>query len=243
MLSIQNSANYSTNYPEQETPLGLFFSTNDPQSNRSMVSLRFSPALREDSLFLKQVNTPKLMDDELTAANIFFPEGVAAQESTITWPVDKEHSQSFLEFCQDQQSAADLELQQSILLKLCHMLHLVHYHNLASYPISSDMIRVSDQGEPMMLLLPASDLEDVSTPVKQAFFSSQFSAPETQMTFTMDPQAFTYNLGVLTALISGFSGKYEKKEDQHQQIKNFYSQLVAWTQQSENPQGSGMLKT
>ncbi len=243
MLSTHPSTNFSTSYPEKETPLGLFFSTNDPHTKHSAVSLRLSPALREDSLFLKQVNDTQLVDDQLTAANIFFPRSSPLQQDAVSWPVDREHSLSFEEFCHDQQTNAHQELQQSILLKLCHMLHLVHYHNLAAYPISSDMIRFSDQGEPLMLLLPASHLEEMSTPVKQAFFGSQFSAPETLSSYAMEPQAFTYNLGVLSALLSGFTGEPVKEGEQLNQIKSFYTQLLAWLQQSENAQESGALKS
>jgi hypothetical protein len=242
MLSTRPSTNYSNDYPEEETPLGLFFSTNDPKSNRSKVSLRLSPALREDSLFLKQVNVTQLANDNLTAANIFFPESSPVQQDAVSWPVDHEHSLSFEEFCQEQQTEANLELQQSILLKLCHMLHLVHYHNLAAYPVSSEMIRISDQGEPMMLLLPASHLDEMSEPVKQAFFHSQFSAPETLSSYSMDPRAFAYNLGVLSALMSGFTSDCEKKGDQLHQINRFYTQLLAWIRQTDSPQESGALK-
>jgi hypothetical protein len=243
MLSTHPTTNFSADYPEQETPLGLFFSTNDPQSKRSKISLRLSPTLRKDSLFIKQIHDVQQVDEELTEANIFFPEGVHPQQDAVSWPVDHEHSQSFEDFCQEQQSAANLELRQSVLLKLCHMLHLVHYHNLAAYPISSDMIRISDQGDPLMLLLPAFNLEAMSESVKQAFFHSQFSAPETLSSYAMDPHAFTYNLGVLTALLSGFTSDCKTQDDHLPQIKSFYTQLLAWIQQSENPQASGALQT
>jgi hypothetical protein len=234
-MLLKQKTNQDTSYqPMQETALGLFFSSNDPQKPQSRLNLQFSSSLREDSLFIKQLDNAPQIKDDLTSANIFFPEGESSQQDTVSWPVDLAHSESFEHFCKGQQNKRDPELQQAILLKLCHMLHLIHYHELVNYPITGEMIRISDQGEPMMMLLPVTNLDGMSTGAKEILFNPQYSAPETMESLSMNPGTFSYNLGMLAALMSSFMMDTGNQEAQDQPREAVYQQLLFWLQKPED---------
>jgi hypothetical protein len=187
------------------TPLGLFFSDNQPVENESRIHLKFSPDLFSDSLFLKQPETLYPVADELTQSHIYFPDAVTTQNDTISWSVTDRHSQSFDEYCKSHRESPDAGLIESLILKICTMVHHIHNNDAADYPISSDMIRFTEQGEPMMLLMPPIGTQPSALKFKSALFTSQVGAPEIQNQTCMNPQAFAYNVGMLAAQLLGYS--------------------------------------
>jgi hypothetical protein len=230
----------STNNKKQnvnrETPLGLYFSDNQSQPQASKINLQLSSALLEDSLFLKQINVGEQPDDEFSAAHIYFPNAMTTTKDSVSWPVDQLQSQPFAAFCQDHRHNTDAELIQPLVLKLCVMLHLLHARKIAAYPVSADMIRISEQGEPLMLLLPVNQLEAMSSNVKKAFYPPLFSAPEVLETYAMNPQAFAYNIGVLTALLTGFP--FTEQDLHLDNVEKFYHELLTWLKTLERTKPS-----
>jgi hypothetical protein len=218
MLSAQAFLDPLDDFPEVETNLGLFFSNPQSSQQRASIGLQLSSPLLSDSLFLKQVSEVQPTDDALTRAHIYFPEVDPDREDTLRWPV-AQPTRSFSQVCREQQKQPDQPALQALVLKLCNIMHVIHSHQAANFPITPHMLRIAANGDPLLLLLPISNLEALSQEVRQAFFPPLFSAPETQGAFSMNPQAFSYNVGVLTAMLNGFSAK---------EMQDLNSNMLAW---------------
>ncbi|MBI9050613.1 MAG: hypothetical protein JEZ00_14425 [Anaerolineaceae bacterium] len=232
MLSINKQFNQTDQETTSKiTPLGLFFSGNPSDEPTSKVNLKLSSAFLADSLFMKQPENEAPVVDELHQAHIYFPDAVTTQDDTISWSLDKQPSQSFEDFCLEHQQNPDAQLMESIILKLCSMIHLVHLHNAADYPISADMIRISDTGEPIMLLMPDMTSQPSSNIFKKTLFSSPVSAPEILNQTEMNPQAFAYNIGMLAAQLIGFP--LQETDTEIEPMKEVNQRLVQWLQQNE----------
>lgn len=233
MLSTQNQSPYE--YEPHETPLGLFFSEDPSNQPDTRVKLRLSQTLREDSLFRKQIENHHPRVDDLRGVNIFFPEPQISGDDTISWNVDESESLSFNQFCIDHSDSNELDIR-SIIRQLSTMLHLVHFYQLADYPISADMIRITAEGNPIMLLLPSPNFSDASDGVRDVFYHNSASAPEIQASYHMNPAAFAYNLGVLMAYLQGFT-------DQDHPIHFPPQRLWDWLSTSEEKQNLGALRS
>jgi hypothetical protein len=226
MLTLPNETNSHTHENTgRVTSLGLFFSDNQPSQQGSRINLKFSAHLFSDALFIKESEKDLPVVEELNQAHIYFPDAVTTQNDTISWSVADQHSQSFDEYCLDHHDEPDAALVEAVILKICTMIHHIHNNNAADYPISTDMIRFSAQGEPMMLLMPSINPEPLSSTLKSVLFSNSVSAPEIHGHTCMNPQAFAFNVGMLAAQLLGYQPQPQTNQEQSLQA------LIAWLQQ------------
>ena len=203
MFSSQVFINPLDDLPEEEGPLGLFFSSPEKGNEDIPIGLHLSSPLLSDSLFLRHLSTEPAQDSSFRDAQIYFPDLPDQETDTLYWHV-QQPGMPFAQFCKEQAPQADSSLLESIVSQLCEMVHILHLHEAANMPITPQMLRIQSDGTPMLLMLPINEAWELNPTARQAIFPTLFSAPEIENQYSMLSPSYTYNVALLTALLNGF---------------------------------------
>ena len=221
MFSSQAFSNPLDDFPEEESPLGLFFSSPSEREDNSQVSLHLSSPLLSDSLFLNHLSTVPVEEDVFRDAQIYFPDALNDETEILHWQIDQP-TKSFSQFQKEQAAQPDANLLESIVLQLCEIVHVLHSNEQANIPITSHMLRFREDGSPLLLVLPVEAGQAFDPATRKAIFPPLFSAPELEQRFGMHPQAYSYNIGVLAALLNGYV------PDNTSPAEALHAELQAW---------------